>query len=298
MSATLLILAAGLGSRYGGLKQIDQVGPSGETIMDYNIYDAIHAGFTKVVFVIRKDIEKEMKEFITRYKNKFPIDMAFQELDSLPVGFTPPAERKKPWGTGHAIWVARNVVKEAFAVINADDYYGTDAFKSLYKFLSEKKDTEVSYCMVGYLLKNTLSEFGQVSRGVCTIKNKLLEDVIERSKIQKIDSSFTYTDEEGKNHPLTGEEIVSMNCWGFSPSLFSYLDTFFLDFIKNNGNEIKSEFYIPTVINKLIKSNTASIEVLNCNASWFGVTYKEDKPTVISRINELIEKGIYPKKLW
>ncbi len=296
---TLIILAAGIGSRYGGLKQVDKIGPSGETIIDYSVFDAARAGFGKVVFVIRKDIEEEFKEvFENRFDNAIEVDYVFQELDNLPEGFTVPEERVKPWGTCHAVLMAINKVKEPFAVINADDFYGAEAFKTIAEFLTDTNITDSEFSMIGYHLNKTLSEYGYVSRGVCQTNSKgYLVDVVEREKIAIQNEKITY-EKDDEFIELTGNETVSMNFWGFQPSYFKYVKDQFTKFLKDNINKPKSEFYIPYSVNKLIKENKIKLKVLESDAKWFGVTYKEDKPVVIQKIQELVGQGVYPEKLW
>ncbi len=298
MKPTLVILAAGMGSRYGGLKQLDKLGPSGEAIMDYSVYDAIRAGFGKVVFVIRKSFESDFRDiFVDKLKDKIRVELVFQELDNIPAGITYPEDRVKPWGTGHAIWVAKDVVDEPFAVINADDFYGAEAYQTIAKFLQEEAKDEV-YAMCGYQLGKTLSDFGSVSRGVCNLNDSdYLEQVNERTSIVKQDGKITYQ-EEGKKYPLSESDIVSMNFWGFTPGLFRFLEEKFKIFAQKNAQNPKSEFYIPFVIDDLMKESRVKTKVLRSDASWFGVTYQEDKPITIAKIKELVAKGIYPEKLW
>lgn len=302
MNPTLLVLAAGMGSRYGGLKQIDPVGPSGETIIDYSIYDAIRAGFGKLVFVIRRDIETDFKESIgKKYEDKIAIDYAYQELTMVPEEFAIPEQRKKPWGTGHAVLVAEGVVNEPFAVINADDFYGTHSFRVLADYLKTAEDVDdvADYVMVGFILRNTLSEFGTVARGVCySNADGFLENVVETTNIAKDGDQAQYTDDEGGVHQLSGDEIVSMNMWGFTPSIFGHLRQQFADFLQERGGEEKAEFYIPTVVNNLISRDVAHVKVLSSQDSWFGVTYREDKPYVVDSIKSLVENDVYPQKLW
>ncbi|HBC87931.1 MAG TPA: nucleotidyltransferase [Lentisphaeria bacterium] len=300
MKPTLLVLAAGIGSRYGGLKQIDPVGPSGQIIIDYSIYDAIRAGFGKVVFVIRKDIEQTFRECIgSRFESKIRTEYVFQELDALPKGFKVPEGRQKPWGTGHAVLVAKSAVKEPFAVINADDFYGRCGYELLVQELSKAKNSSPEeYFMVGFELKNTLSEFGHVARGVCkTDPTGHLVEVIERTKIEKTVDGAKFTDENGAVTKFIGNEIASMNMWGFTPSLFGYLDEQFSEFLKGNIGNLKSEFFIPTVVSRLIDTKKAKVKVLPSKDQWFGVTYKEDKPVVVEKIRKLFSSGIYPEKL-
>jgi UTP-glucose-1-phosphate uridylyltransferase len=294
---TLLILAAGMGSRYGGLKQIDPVGPAGETIIDYSIFDALRAGFGKLVFVIRKDIEQQFKEIIgARFEKRVAVEYVFQELDKLPKEFSLPAGRTKPWGTTHAILMAEDVVKEPFAAINADDFYGQQAYKLLAKHLTSGSP---DYAMVGFILKNTLSDFGSVARGVSrTDANDYLTSVVEMMKIERDGAAAKNTDADGKITPLTGEEAVSMNFWGFTPALFPQLRVKFTEFLKKSGGELKSECYIPSTVNELVIANQAKVKVLRTNDSWFGVTYREDRPMVVESIRKLIARGDYPEKLW
>jgi NDP-sugar pyrophosphorylase family protein len=294
---TLLILAAGMGSRYGGLKQIDPVGPAGETIIDYSIYDALRAGFGKLVFVIRKDIEQQFKEIIgARFEKRVAVEYVFQELDKLPPGFSLPAGRTKPWGTTHAILMAEDVLKEPFAAINADDFYGQQAYKLLAQHLTSGSP---DYAMVGFILKNTLSDFGSVARGVSrTDANDYLTSVVEMMKIERDGTAAKNTDADGKIIKLTGEEAVSMNFWGFTPALFPQLRVKFTEFLKKSGGELKSECYIPSTVNDLVVAGQAKVKVLRTNDSWFGVTYREDRPMVLESIRKLIARGDYPAKLW
>ncbi|MCC8120073.1 MAG: nucleotidyltransferase [Bacteroidales bacterium] len=298
MKPTLLVLAAGMGSRYGGLKQLDGVGPQGQTIMDYSIYDAIRAGFGKVVFVIRKDFEKDFNEkILSKYKGHVPVEVAFQSIDDLPEGFTVPEGRVKPWGTSHAIRAARNVVKEPFAVINADDFYGRDAFEVLAKYLQNPTD---NYSMVGFQVGNTMSESGSVSRGVCTVdENGHLTDVVERTAIAyDKDRNINFTDENGKEQRLDPKTPVSMNFWGLQPDFFEHVEEQFLDFLKARGTELKSEFYIPTSVDLLIKQGKKVVDVLGTTSQWFGVTYPEDRPGVVAKLAEMHAKGVYPEKMF
>jgi len=300
MDLTLLVLAAGMGSRYGGLKQLDQVGPSGETIIDYSVYDAIEAGFNKIVFIIRKDIEKEMKELLfDKYNKKVKIEYVFQELENLPDGIKTPEGRTKPWGTGHAVLMAKDVIHEPFVVINADDFYGKSAFKVVADYMnSQQKNLEGKYCMAGYLLKNTLSEHGFVSRGVCKVNDSMeMLEIIERTKIG-LKYDIIIADDKGKDLVLTGDEFVSMNFWGFTPEVFIALESEFKKFIQSNYDNLKSEYYIPSIVSHQVNSGKATVKVLEAKDQWFGVTYKEDKPIVIEKINELTALGKYPKKLW
>jgi NDP-sugar pyrophosphorylase family protein len=297
---TLLVLAAGIGSRYGGLKQVDKLGPSGETIIDYSIYDAIRAGFGKVVFVIRRNIESEFKEVITKFNKKINVDVAYQEIDIVPEGIQVPVERQKPWGTGHAVLMAADKINTPFAVINADDFYGAKSFQAIAEYLTSKRDSDKdTYCMVGYRLKNTLSENGQVARGVCEISgNHLLESIVERTQILRKDGKIVFRDSDDTWNSLTGEEMVSMNFWGFPESVFKHLETKFKAFILSNYQNPKAEFYIPLAINELLNEGEARVKVLNTPDPWFGVTYKEDKESSVRKLNALIAEGVYPKKLW
>ena len=301
MKPALVVLAAGIGSRYGGLKQIDPVGPSSESIIDYSIFDAIRAGFGKIVFIIRKEIEVAFKESIgDKFKKLVQVEYVYQELNAgLPTGFSVPKDRVKPWGTGHAILMAKEVVDGPFAVINSDDFYGESAFQLISTYLSKAKDTQyLDYSMVGFILKNTLSEFGSVSRGVCTCdSDDNLIDIVERTDIRKEDNKISYVDGD-TSYLFSGEEIVSMNMWGFTPSIFEYLEDMFRDFLEKQGGELKSEFFIPFVVDELIKNDVAKVKVLKSFDSWFGITYKDDKPHVIENIKRLVDQGVYPAKLY
>lgn len=301
MKPTLLILAAGLGSRYGGLKQLDKLGPNGETIIDYSIYDAIRAGFGKIVFVIRKDIEDEFKEvIISKLADKVEVDYCLQELEYLPEGFHLPADRKKPWGTGHAILMAADKINEPFGVINADDFYGADAFKVLAEFFATlKHKNENLYSMVGYDVANTLSDFGSVSRGVCQANNdNLLATVTERTQIERSHNGIAYKDDKGDLVFLPSDTTVSMNFWGFTPVIFKQLSERFTTFLKENIQNMKAEFFIPSVVNSLIESNETKVKLLHSSARWFGVTYREDRELAVSKIKNLVEEGVYPENLW
>jgi UTP-glucose-1-phosphate uridylyltransferase len=300
MNLTLLVLAAGMGSRYGGLKQLDQVGPSGETIIDYSVYDAIEAGFNKIVFIIRKDIEKDMKELLfDKYSKKIKIEYVFQELDNIPEGVDLPADRVKPWGTGHAVLMAKDVINEPFVVINADDFYGKSAFKVVADYMKNQKDElQGKNCMAGYFLKNTLSEHGTVSRGVCKVNDqKELIEITERTKIGWNDQKII-ADDNGSDLELEGNVYVSMNFWGFTPDVFAQLESEFKKFILDNYSDIKSEYYIPSIVSHQLNNKLATVKVLEATDQWFGVTYKEDKQLVIDKIKKLTEAGDYPEKLW
>ena len=293
MKPTLYVLAAGMGSRYGGLKQLDGLGPNGETIMDYSIFDAIRGGFGKVVFVIRKDFEADFREkVLNKYANHIPVEVVFQSLDKLPEGFTCPADRVKPWGTNHAVLMAKDVIKEPFAVINADDFYGRDSFAVLGKWLSEMDGKTNSYCMVGYRVGNTLSESGSVSRGVCAMDdNRMLTDVVERTKIERIDGVVKYKDENDEWVSIEDNTPVSMNMWGFTPDYFAHSESYFAEFLNENMSNLKAEFFIPLMVNKLIQEGTSTVEVLDTTSRWFGVTYAEDRPSVVAKIQDLGDAG-------
>ena len=297
MSPTLLILAAGMGSRYGGLKQIDPVGPGGETIMDYSVYDAWRAGFRKLVFVIRRDIEAPFRATLgARFEKRLPVEYVFQELDQLPAGFSVPGNRTKPWGTGQAILAAAQVIRGPFAAINADDFYGANSFRLLGEHLGSGCS---DFAMVGFVLQKTLSEFGTVARGVCrTDASGFLRTVTELSKIERNGVGVRHADVQGNIHQLNGVETVSMNMWGFTPALFGHLAEQFTAFLENHGGDEQAEFYIPTVINALIQNQQARCRVLQTPDSWFGVTYREDRPRVIESIRELVARGDYPERLW
>ena len=299
MKPTLFVLAAGMGSRYGGLKQIDGLGPSGETIMDYSVYDALRAGFGKVVFVIRKDFEEAFrKAVISKYADKVPCEVCFQSVDKVPEGCTYNPERTKPWGTNHAVLMAKDLIKEPFAVINADDFYGRESFQVLADYLKSVEGTTGKYCMVGYRVANTLSENGSVSRGVCaTDENGYLTDVVERTKIEKVGDKIIYT-EDGVDTEIAPNSPVSMNMWGFTPEYFEYVEKAFVEFLQARGQELKSEFYIPTLVNDMIRSGEATCKVLDTTSKWFGVTYAEDRPQVVMKINNLVKEGVYPEKLF
>jgi dTDP-glucose pyrophosphorylase len=299
MKPTLLVLAAGMGSRYGGNKQLDQVGPSGETIIDYSIYDAIRAGFGKIVFVIRRDIEDQVKErFVGRLKGKIEVDYVFQEISNLPEGVKVTPERQKPWGTSHAILVTEQKIKEPFGVINADDYYGVESFKILRDFLVNDTDPN-NYCIVGYKLGNTLSEHGHVNRGVCQVSpDGLLENIVETRQIEKTSDGAVAPGADGNQLHFTGNEVVSMNLWGFKPSCYSFLGKEFRNFIDQKGMDPKSELDIPTSVDKFVKNGQITIKILMSSERWFGVTYREDKPFVVENINRMIRAGAYPEAIY
>lgn len=298
---TLLILAAGLGSRYGSLKQIDSIGPSGERIIDYSVYDAVKAGFGKIVYVIRESFEEEFKEVILdSLPPEIETDYVCQELHYIPEDIDYSSERQKPWGTGHALMIAESKINEPFAVINADDFYGLESFRLAAEYLLDGDESKKDeYALIGYRLKNTLSEFGSVSRGICEIDaNNYMTSIVEIKEIKIENDGFVFKNENGEWQSLTGDENVSMNMFAFKPSVFDKLEKYFRDFLKNNNNNLKLEFYIPTAINEMIHNKEAEVKVLESNASWFGLTYAEDKPIVRSKMNKLIEKGLYPAKLW
>jgi len=295
MKPTLLIMAAGMGSRYGGLKQLDGLGPNGELIMDYSIFDALRAGFGKVVFVIRRSMEQDFHTYILpRFKDKIVVETVFQELDILPNGFRCPEGREKPWGTNHAVMMAASVIREPFAVINADDYYGVDAFRVLADYLKQLEHSQNKYCMVGFRLENTLSERGAVARGVCTKDAQdNLTSVVERTYIVRENEHIKYKDENEQLIEIAGNTLVSMNMWGFTPDYFNHSEALFKTFLKEKGQELKSEFYIPFAVNSLIQSRTATVKVLPTGSQWFGVTYKEDRPRVVARLQQLHQEGVY-----
>jgi len=298
---TLLILAAGLGSRYGSLKQMDKLGPSGETLLEYSVFDAIRAGFGKVVFVIRRDIESDFKESVlSKLAGKIVVDYVFQEIDVLPKGFELPADRVKPWGTGHAILVAADKVKEPFAVINADDFYGNGSFKLLADFLTSKEiDNNKTYSMVGFRLEKTLSEFGFVSRGVCSTDADFnLLAATEKTHIERNEKGIVSKLSNGDLEILDPQSFVSMNCWGFAPSVFDFLKQGFAEFLSQNIQNPKSEFYIPFMVNDLIERGSVKVKVLKGSDEWFGMTYQQDRELAVGRIKALIEEGVYPDNLW
>lgn len=299
MKPTLLILAAGMGSRFGGLKQVEPVGPNGEAIIDYTIFDAIRAGFGKVVFIIRESFADAFREkFDAKLKGKIKVEYVFQELDKLPEGFSLPEGREKPWGTAHAILVAKDVINEPFCALNADDFYGRNAYRVMADFLNSSED-EKEYSMVGYRLDNTLSDFGSVSRGICSVdENNNLKKIVETTKILKKDNAVISIEPDGSEKTLSGKENASMNIWGFKPSIFSTLEKKFVSFLKNEIDKPKSEMYIPSVVFEMIDEGLANVKVLEADSPWFGVTYKEDKPFVIEKIQKLVNAGEYPEKLW
>ena len=300
MKPTLFILAAGMGSRYGGLKQLDGLGPNGETIMDYSVFDAMRAGFGKVVFVIRKDFEEDFRKVVlSKYADHVPCEVCFQGIDNLPEGFTRNPERTKPWGTNHAVLMAKDIIKEPFMVINADDFYGKESFEVMAKFLLDVNGQEGKYCMAGYRVGNTLSEHGTVSRGVCAIdKMGYLTDVVERTAIENKNGHIVFPDENGNEVEIPFDTPVSMNMWGFTPEYFEYTEEAFKAFLTENAQELKAEFYIPTLVNDMIKSGKATCQVLDTTAKWFGVTYADDRQMVVDKIQALVDAGVYPNKLF
>lgn len=303
MKPTLILLAAGMGSRYGGLKQLDGLGPNGETIMDYSIYDAIQAGFGKIVFIIRKDFEEDFREkIVKKYEGHIPLELCFQSLDALPEGYACPDGRVKPWGTNHAVMMAKDVVNEPFCVINCDDFYNRDCFMVIGKFLSNlPAESRNTYAMVGFRVGNTLSENGTVARGICS-KDEYgnLTTVVERTEIMRIDGKVAYKDENGDWVSVDDNTPVSMNVWGFTPDYFDYSTEYFKEFLSNpeNMKNLKSEFFIPLMVNKLINDGTASVKVLDTTSKWFGVTYAADRQGTVDRIQKLVDEGVYPEKLF
>ncbi|MDE6151291.1 MAG: nucleotidyltransferase [Prevotella sp.] len=307
MKPTLFLLAAGMGSRYGGLKQLDGVGPNGETIMDYSIYDAIEAGFGKIVWVIRKDFEEQFRtQILAKYEGKIQCELCFQAIDALPEGFACPEGRQKPWGTNHAVLMGKDVIKEPFCVINCDDFYNRDAFKVIGKFLAElPENAKGQYAMVGFRVGNTLSENGTVSRGICSKDNNgNLTTCVERTKIGRLENGEVAfradNKEDGEWITIDENTPVSMNMWGFTPDYFEYSEEYFKEFLSDPANieNLKSEFFIPLMVNKLINDGTATCKVLDTTSRWFGVTYAEDRPDTVARISALVADGTYPNKLF
>lgn len=299
MKPVILVLAAGMGSRYGGNKQLDSVGPNGETIIDYSIYDAIRAGFGKIVFVIRRNIEEQfIEQFVKPMKGVVEIDYVFQDLDDLPGNLKPAADRTKPWGTSHAILVARDKIKEPFGVINSDDYYGPDAYSLLYDYLTGNRDDN-NYCIIAYKMGNTLSDHGDVNRGVCRVNEKgHLVDIVETRAIVKKENGIFAPGLDGNMLKFKEDDIVSMNLWGFKTSCFKYLEEEFIRFIERNSSNIKAELDIPTSMDVFVKKGEIIIDVLMSDSKWMGVTYQDDKPFVIEGIKRMISNGVYPEKLW
>ncbi len=300
MKPTLFVLAAGMGSRYGGLKQLDPLGPQGQTIMDYSIYDAIQSGFGKVVFVIRKDFEKDFREkILSKYEGHIPVEVVFQSTDKLPEGYTCPEDRTKPWGTNHAVLMGKNAIKEPFAVINADDFYGRDAFRVIAEDLMRPRDRKGDYSMVGFRVGNTMTENGSVARGVCENKDGMLTSVVERTAISyDKDGKIVFTDENDQVQTLDPKTPVSMNLWGFMPDYFDYSEREFRKFLDKDINTPKAEFFIPLCIDTLINSGEATVKVLDTDSKWFGVTYAADRPGVVAKFAELHAEGVYPEKMF
>ncbi|MDR2809169.1 MAG: nucleotidyltransferase [Tannerellaceae bacterium] len=300
MKPTLFVLAAGMGSRYGGLKQLDGLGPNGETIMDYSIFDAVRSGFGKLVFVIRQYFEEDFRnKIVSKYQNHIPVEVVFQELDNLPEGFTVPDGRVKPWGTNHAVLMGKDVIHEPFAVINADDFYGRHSFSVLAEELIAMEGRQNHYCMVGYRIGNTLSESGSVARGVCeTNAENFLTGVVERTAIERIDGEIRFTDENGKTIVVNERTPVSMNMWGFTPDYFQYSEDYFVEFLKANKDNPKSEYFIPLMVNELITQNKARVKALDTTSRWFGVTYAADRQGVVEKIKALVDAGEYPDTLF
>ncbi len=299
MGLTLLVLAAGMGSRYGGLKQLDQLGPNGEIMMDYSVFDAIRSGFTRAVFVIRRDFESEFRERVgRRYAGRIAVEYAFQDMHDLPGGFTVPTGREKPWGTAHAVYAARQLLSEPFVALNADDFYGSDSFAKAAQYLSSPPESElIRGCICAYTLRNTLSEHGAVSRGICSVRDGLLTHVVENPKIYVRDGKIR-SDLDGREQELTGDEPTSMNYWGFMPEFVNELETLFCDFLAKHGNELKSEFYLPFAVDALIRAGKARFDMRRSEASWFGITYREDRAGVCSALKQLADDGIYPRQLF
>ena len=299
MKPTLLILAAGIGSRYGGLKQIDPVGPSGEVIMDYSVFDALRAGFGKVVFVIRHDFERQFKELVgAKYERHIPVAYAFQELTTLPTGFSVPEGRTKPWGTGHAILMARDAIAEPFAMINADDFYGREAYTTIASHLGALTPSSTDWCMVGYKIGNTLSEHGGVARAICETRQDWLQKIAERFEIVRQGESVNTFDKAGTCYPVSDTTLCSMNYFGFTPLLFDLLTEGFTQFLTQHGGEMKTEYLIPNIVNDIVASGKARMKVLSCDASWFGITFPQDKARVQASIRSLVDAGAYPSPLW
>ncbi len=301
MNTTLLILAAGMGSRYGGMKQVDPFGPSGETITDYSIYDALRAGFDRFVFVISPRMEEDFKSsYVKKFPSHVEVDYVIQSIDNIPEGLKLPEERKKPWGTAHAVLMAKDAIREPFAVINADDYYGQESYQIMHDFLV-RTSAEVpgQYCMVGFQLQKTVSEHGSVARGVCQVNDHgFLQGMVERTKIYLKDGAIVFEDENGTIEKLDPMSTVSMNLFGFTPDFFGHLEAHFSEFIVENLQNPKAEFFIPLAVDRLLSSGEARMSVLQTPESWFGVTYQEDKPKVLKAIRDLVDRGIYPESLW
>ncbi len=300
MKPTLIVLAAGMGSRYGGIKQIDAVGPDGEAILDYSVYDALRAGFGRVVFVIRKDIESEFRRVVgRRFEQKVDVSYTFQELQDLPASFEPNSERAKPWGTAHAVWVCRREVAEPFAVINADDFYGATSYRMLAQTLSAESPDSTAYAMVGFVLRKTLSPNGSVSRALCDVaEGNFLTRIVEHKKLLPKGNAAVSISADGTEQPLSGEELVSMNMFGFTPSVFRHIEEGFTGFLGRSVDDPTAEYYIPDVVDALISEDRATMNVLRSEEQWFGVTYREDKPVVEQELLRRAENGEYPRPLW
>ncbi|KAA6327358.1 hypothetical protein EZS27_023646 [termite gut metagenome] len=300
MKPTLLILAAGMGSRYGGLKQLDEVGPGKETIMDYSIYDAIRADFGKIIFVIRADFEKDFRsKILSKYENHIQVKTVYQSLEKLPENFVCPPERTKPWGTNHAVLMGKEAIEGPFAVINADDFYGQNSLEVMSTVLFQMNNSKNQYCMVGYHIQNTLSESGSVSRGICEVdKEGNLISIVERTEIIRNEKQIQYKDIDGNWQTINDNAIVSMNMWGFTPDYFDYSQQYFIDFLTNNMTNLKSEYFIPMMVNELIKNDTAKVKVYDTNSEWFGITYPQDRSFVVDKLAKLVAKGVYPSKLF
>ena len=299
MGLDLVVMAAGIGSRYGGLKQLDPVGPSGEGVIDYALYDAVQAGFDRIIFVIRHSIEADFKaRFGHGLGRKVAKEYVYQELDAIPAGFSVPPDRAKPWGTAHAVWLCKDAVRGPFGVVNADDFYGRESYQVLAGFLKKADPSKSHYCNVGFELRNTLSEFGSVARGVCEVdSNHLLKSIVERLKIEKDGNAARYLGEDGQSHPVQGDTRVSMNMWGFTPTLFELLGPGMTGFFQKKGKEVKSEYLLPTAVDELMRAGKADVKILESAARWFGVTYREDKPGVVENIMKLVNAGEYPRKV-
>lgn len=300
---TLVIMAAGMGSRYGGLKQIDPIGPGGEIILDYSVYDAVKAGFNKVIFVIKEEIEKDFKGIIgNKFDGVVDVDFAYQDINNLPEGFTVPEGRVKPWGTGHAVLSCKGMIDGPFAVINADDYYGRETFELIYNELTKERaeGDKYEFCMVGFRVENTLTENGTVARGVCqTSEDGYLTDIVERTKIAIRDGKIMFTEDGESWNEISEGTTVSMNCWGFTPAMMEELENRFASFLdRNKDNMLKCEYFLPFVVDELLKEDKAEVKVLSTKEKWYGVTYKEDKAVVVNAIREKVEKGEYPLCLW
>lgn len=293
----LVVMAAGLGSRFGGIKQMTGVGPNNEFIIDYSVYDAVMAGFQKVVFVIRKDMYEDFKSTIgNRIKNKINVQYVFQDINDIPNGFSVPTDRKKPWGTGHAVLCCRDIIDDNFIVINADDFYGRDSFIKIYDYLKNVDKNLKNYCMVSYKLINTMSDYGSVSRGICEVSDGKLIDINERTNIINRNGNLIYIDEE--DHLINKDALVSVNLWGFTPRMFEDASRYFVEFFKENSNLSKAEFYLPTIVKKSIDEGKAVVNVLESSSKFSGMTYKEDREKLSIYINDLVKEGVYPNDLW